>query len=191
MERAALYRRALAPVFFVSGALGVAAGGVGWFLRIVDFRAFALWWLGIATVGTFFSIMLVRRQAWQARESFWTPPARRIAQAVLPAWAAGFAGTWFLSKTPIEGSLAVALLVVGWHTAYGLALLSAGFFTPRGVWRMGMVFFGVALVMGIVEIGCGWFPEARMQHGVMAATFGLGHLLAAAWLRVTEPARRL
>jgi len=135
--------------------------------------------------------MLVRRQAWQARESFWTPPARRIAQAVLPAWAAGFAGTWFLSKTPIEGSLAVALLVVGWHTAYGLALLSAGFFTPRGVWRMGMVFFGVALVMGIVEIGWGRFPEARVQHAVMGATFGLGHLLAAAWLRVTEPARRL
>ena len=191
MERVALYRRALAPVFLASGALGLAGAAGGWFLRLADVRLFAGWWLGIAVVASILSVILVRRQAWQAREPFWTPPARRMAQAVLPALTAGLAVTWFLTQSGIPAGLAEASLVVAWHLSYGLALLTAGFFAPRGVRRLGMVFFGVALGMGLIEIGLGWMPEPRLQHGVMGATFGVVHLLAAAWLRVTEPANGL
>lgn len=191
MERAALYRRALAPVFLASGASGVAGAIAGWFLRMTDIRSFACWWLGIATLASISAVMLVRRQAWLAQEPFWTPPARRIAQSVLPALTAGIVATWLLSKATMEVGLAEASLVVTWHVTYGLALLSAGFFTPRGVRRLGMVFFGIAIGLGVIEIGLSWVPEPRLQHGIMGATFGVGHLLAAAWLRATEPANGL
>ncbi len=191
MERTALYRRALAPIFLASGGLGAAGAVAGWVLRLANARLFAGWWLGIAAVASILSVILVRRQAFAAGEPFWTPPVRRIAQAVLPALGAGLAVTWYLSRATLETNLALASLVVAWHLAYGLALQAAGFFTPRGVRRLGMGFYGVALGMGAVEIGCGWLPEPGIHHLVMGVTFGLGHLLAGAWLRVTEPTRGL
>ena len=89
MERASLYRRALAPVAIVVGVLGMAAAGLaegmGWAGQI----NFAGYWLGVAAVAGVAALLLVRRQALQAEEEFWSPPTRRVAQVMVPLLLAG------------------------------------------------------------------------------------------------------
>lgn len=194
MERAALYRRALAPVFAVCGALGIFAGMAGWFLKINQPVRFATWWVSTACFALAASMILIRRQAWKAGEPFWTPPARRLAEAMSPALLAGLTLTATISVVPMPSAMADSALVVLWHFSYGLALLSAGFFTPRGVRRLGAAYLG----MGIFLLGeAFWFPVSfpslppDIQHVLMGTSFGLGHLLAAGWLRMTAPSQRL
>ena len=66
MERSALYRRALAPIMFVVGSIGLAAAVVPCFVRIESNRAFALFWLGISLAALGASLLLVRRQVVQS-----------------------------------------------------------------------------------------------------------------------------
>ena len=47
MERAAVYRRALAPIMIFNGALGVVAATAGWILKIDSQRGFTLFWAGV------------------------------------------------------------------------------------------------------------------------------------------------
>src|SRR5438876_918680 len=109
MERSAVYRRALAPVMTFNGVLGSAAAVIGWALRnrvgetagdqmivrISDIsinspRAFIFFWACVGALAVAGSFLLVRRQALKESEPFWSPPTRRITQAMLPALVAGF-----------------------------------------------------------------------------------------------------
>ena len=90
MERSALYRRALAPIMIFNGVIGLAAAVVGWALHIGTPHAFILYWAGVAVVAMTGSFLLVRRQALKESEPFWSPPTRRVTQALLPPLAAGF-----------------------------------------------------------------------------------------------------
>src|SRR5690348_1078463 len=83
MERSAVYRRALAPIMVWNGIVGVVVGVVGWKLGVRTCRTFVEVWSGAAVVAIIGSFLLVRRQALKDAEPFWSPPTRRIAQAVL------------------------------------------------------------------------------------------------------------
>src|SRR5512146_286259 len=85
MERAALYRRALAPVMIYNGVLGLAGGGRGWGFGISAVQASMGYGAGVGVVALAGSFLLVRRQALKEAEPFWSPPTRRVAQALLPA----------------------------------------------------------------------------------------------------------
>src|SRR3974377_1661460 len=61
MERAAIYRRALARIMLFGGALGVAGGVAGMALHLESLRSFGLFWLGIAAVAVIGAFLLVRR----------------------------------------------------------------------------------------------------------------------------------
>ena len=63
MERSALYRRALAPVSLATGGLGLAAGVLGWFLKLDTSQGFVGFWLATAVVASGTSLWIVRRQA--------------------------------------------------------------------------------------------------------------------------------
>src|SRR5947208_15716788 len=89
MERSALYRRALAPIMIFTGMVGVAGGALGWFFKIDSTRGFIGNWAGAAVLALAGSFLLVRRQALKESEPFWSPPTRRITQAMLPALVAG------------------------------------------------------------------------------------------------------
>src|SRR2546421_11946153 len=89
MERSAVYRRALAPVMILNGVLGTAGSITALALEIDTPRSFILYWVCVAILGLAGSFFLVRRQALKASEPFWSPPTRRITQAMLPALAAG------------------------------------------------------------------------------------------------------
>src|SRR6266446_9145591 len=89
MERSALYRRALAPIMSFNGVLGTAAALLGWGWKIDSPRPFLLYWSGVGVLALGGSFFLVRRQALKESEPFWSPPTRRVTQAMLPPLVAG------------------------------------------------------------------------------------------------------
>ena len=89
MERAAIYRRTLAPIMLYVGAVGTIAGVGGIALGIEGLRQFGAWWLGAAVVALGGAFVVARRQCLQDGEPFWSPPTRRVTQAMAPPLAAG------------------------------------------------------------------------------------------------------
>ena len=192
MERSAVYRRALAPIMTFNGAMGAAAALGGWIFNINSPRAFILFWACVAALTMAGSFLLVRRQALKESEPFWSPPTRRITQAMLPALVAGFivsAAVWAqVASAPADLSpvLGMFWLPLSWVVLYGCAFHAAGFFMPRG-----MRIFGWAFIIG----GCGlfaagitdWPPRPYYAHGIMGSFFGVLHLAYGVYLYFTEP----
>ena len=191
MERSAIYRRALAPIMSYNGAVGTAAALAGWGLNINSPRAFILYWTCVAALAMAGSFLLVRRQALKDAEPFWSPPTRRVTQAMLPALVAGgiigsIAFLWVGSAPENLGSvLGMLWLPLAWVVLYGCAFHAAGFFMPRG-----MRLFGWGLVLG----GCGlfalgipdWAPRQVYAHGIMGFFFGVLQLAYGVYLYFTE-----
>src|SRR5204863_2383651 len=90
MERSAVYRRALAPVMALTGVLGLAAALAGFLGKIESLRAFTVYWLIVGLAAAAGALVLVRRQALKEGEPLWSPPTRRVTQALLPPSVAGF-----------------------------------------------------------------------------------------------------
>lgn len=194
MERSALYRRALAPIMILNGVAGLAAAALGWTLNLGSPQAFILFWAGVSGVAIGGSFLLVRRQALKESEPFWSPPTRRVTQALLPPLTAGLMISAVVvlraSSAPQNpGSLGGMLwLPLIWLVLYGCAFHAAGFFMPRG-----MRLFGWAFILG----GCGlfaagfpdWVRPLDYAHGVMALFFGGLHLTYGAYLYFTEQRR--
>ena len=192
MERSALYRRALAPIMIFNGVVGVAAAALGWALKVGSPPAFILYWAGVAVIATAGSFLLVRRQALKEAEPFWSPPTRRVTQALLPPLAAGFLiNTVVLlraaSLPPTFGGVPdIVWLPLSWVVLYGCAFHAAGFFMPRG-----MKVFGWAFIIG----GCALFAigepkglrPADYAHAIMGVFFGGFHLAYGVYLYFTEP----
>jgi hypothetical protein len=191
MERSAVYRRALAPVMIFNGVLGSAAAIAGWLARIEAPRAFILFWAIVGAIGLAGSFLLVRRQALRESEPFWSPPTRRIMQALLPPLSVGFFISLVLffsvdSAPPEFGNvLAMLWLPLAWLVLYGCAVHAAGFFMPRG-----MKLFGWAFIIG----GCclfaagipDWPRRVDYAHGIMGFFFGVLHLAYGVYLYFTE-----
>src|SRR5436190_11844762 len=200
MERSAVYRRALAPIMIYNGALGTAGAIIGWASHIDSPRGFILYWAGVAALALAGSLVLVRRQALKESESFWSPPTRRVTQAMLPPLIAGaiisvvvlVEFTALQRATPqnvmLPAVIAMLWLPEAWIVLYGCAFHAAGFFMPRG-----MKLFGWAFVLG----GCGLLvvgiPKAmhRLEHAhaIMGFFFGLLHLAYGSYLYFTEMSR--
>ncbi len=188
MERSALYRRALAPVMGVVGVTGLAAGAVGAALRFESSRLFAAYWAAVALVCLTEAFLLIRRQAVKALEPFWSPPTRRVAQAVAPAFFVGLAaGIVFFIVDTDERDDVLALVVI-WLALYGLAMHAAGFFMPRGIrlFAWGFILCAVAVLASMICFdGLPDLPWANPSVA-MGAFFGGGHLACGIYLYFTE-----
>ena len=210
MERSAVYRRALAPVMGLAGATGIAAGAVGAALDFTTSRQFAAYWIAVALVCLTEAFLLIRRQALKDSEPLWSPPTRRIAQAVSPAFFTGLVvgiaffivnlpdtefqhliGSHFLDEFIMnepESALAKLLIPI-WMVLYGLAMHAAGFFMPRGVriFGWGYILAGVAYFsywMCNLKHGSEFpFGNANIAMGVL---FGGGHAAYGLYLWFTE-----
>jgi hypothetical protein len=185
MERTAVYRRALAPLMQAVGWTGVAAAATAGFFKLNTARAFAGFWMVVAIVCLAEAFCLMRGQAIKENEIFWSPPTRRVVQALLPPFFAGMmAGVIFLWLEP-GGALAVWLLVPGWMALYGCALHAAGFFMPRG-FRL----FGWGLIVGGCLLGAGLClrgaPPISLANWAMGGLFGGTHLAYGFYLYFTE-----
>jgi len=194
MERSAVYRRALAPIMTFNGVVGLAAATLGWMLQVGSLRAFILFWAAVAVVGLAGSLLLVRRQALKESEPFWSPPTRRVSQAMLPPLVAGLLmsvlALWHSGPEPRSAAApsAEVWLPLCWVVLYGCALHAAGFFMPRGMKIFGWAFILAGCGLSAVDIP----PEVRSAdcaHAIMGFFFGGLHLAYGIYLYFTEQRR--
>ena len=185
MERGAIYRRALGPLMRTIGLTGLLGAGAAVLCQARTARAFAGFWMTVAAICLAEALFLVRRQALKESEAFWSPPTRRVAQALSPGFFAGLvAGLIFLLLQP-GGALAVWLLVPGWMSLYGCALHAAGFFMPRGIRLFGWGFILIGCVLGAL-LCVGGPPSIIAANWAMGALFGGAHLAYGIYLNFTE-----
>jgi hypothetical protein len=194
MERSAVYRRALAPITTFVGVVGIAAAIAGWALKIEKTEDFTIYWMAVSVVVIAGAFFLVRRQALKNSENFWSPPTRRVAQAMFPALLIGLVAgvvvvTLFAPWEPGSYDTVPSMfLIIIWTLLYGLSLLAAGFFMPRGVRLFGWGF----LIAGFILQG--WmlgnragYPAGYLPHLLMGVIFGASHLAYGIYLYFTEP----
>lgn len=185
MERSALYRRAMAPIMLVSGVLGSLGALVALRLVAVESPAeFTIYWTGVGVLTLGVALVLVRRQALKAAESFWSTPTQRVAAGLFPCFLSGLA----VAVTAVlnSGLIPVWLLACLWILHYGCALQAAGFFMQRGIKLFGALFLfgGVLLLAG--SSNCPWLRSPGTGHALMGAFFGGFHLAYGAYLYFTE-----
>lgn len=183
MERSALYRRTLAPIMLFLGVLGIAAAVIGARSRGYDkMPHFGTLWLVTAAVAVIGAFLISRRQALKQKEPFWSPPTRRVAQAVTPPLLAGMivglVATFF-------GGGEVYRLVWLWVLLYGCALHAAGFCVPRGMRTFAWFYVAAACVMVTVFT---LIPEStvRNMNWLMGFFFGVLQLVYGVGLYFTE-----
>ena len=195
MERSALYRRALAPIMTFAGLIGIAAAALGVIFQIKTQTGFVACWMSVAMVSIVGAFLLVRRQALKSVEPFWTPPARRVAQALLPSLFVGLALTLFiltasgfstLVKSGGEHAGKLFWLPGLWAVLYGCALHAAGFFTSRGLRLFGWVLIGSGLTAIFRLVGWEEMPTWKHTHLLMGFLFGFLHLGYGIYLYFTE-----
>jgi FtsH-binding integral membrane protein len=184
MERSALYRRALAPILLWCGVLGLLGATLGVLLPASTMFQFGALWLGAAVLAVAGSFLLARRQAMRDHEPFWSAPARRVAQALLPALACGCVLDVLLVLADAEEIL--ALFVVLSALFYGCALHAAGFFMVRGVKLFAWLFIagglGLLVFLSLVQPDF----ETRQAHLCMGGFFGAAHLAYGLYLHFTR-----
>jgi hypothetical protein len=189
MERSAVYRRALAPIMVWNGIVGVVTGISGWKLASQSARIFVELWSAAALLAIIGSFLLVRRQALKDSEPFWSPPTRRIAQALLPPLFIGaFLNSLVVYAALHEGvddSFIATILVVCWLWLYGCAAHGAAFFMTRGMKLFGWFFILIGCGLAITSFLNKW-PSELSPHLLMAATFGGLHLAYGIYLYLTE-----
>ncbi len=186
MERSAIYRRALAPVMLFLGAAGAVAGIAGYYLRLDSTKVFASYWLLLSLASLTGAFFMVRRQALKDDEPFWSPPTRRMFQALLPALVAGFAAGLCAMILPGQHPSLVWWLPALWMAFYGCALNAAGFFMRRGIKLFGWFFLAAGAVLAARLAVWETMPPPAAAHGVMAACFGGLHLAYGFYLYFTE-----
>ena len=191
MERSAVYRRALAPIMLSSGAIGSVAAVVPRFKPIQTNQGFTAYWMSVGVLAVAVAFLLVRRQALREREPFWSPPTRRVTQALLPPFFAGITVGLFLfffGDHVGAGAHQRWQCTSAWIILYGCALHAAGFFTPRGI-----ALFGKSLVLlGCLAIFAGYMVPGDVTlaaHYVMGGVFGVLHLSYGLYLYFTERKR--
>ncbi len=184
MERATIYRRALAPVMTFAGVVGIAAAYAGERMNIHASHAFARYWMVISTIAVAGVGVLVRRQALKDGEAFWSPPTRRVTQALLPAFSGGLlAGVVFWWK--VDGVEWTPFLPPIWVLLYGCGLHAAGFFMPRGIRLLAWMFVLGSAGSLLTILGFDLLSP-RLSHPLMGGFFGVLQLAYGLYLYLTE-----
>ena len=186
MERSAVYRRALAPIMLLAGGLGVVVAVAGLLLHLNSPRQFGALWLGTALVAVAGALLIARRQAIKDKETFWSPPTRRVALALVPPLLAGLCLGSFPMLSPLAHQELTFFSALVWIMFYGCALHAAGFFMPRGIRFFGWCFIAAAcgLFYGFLA---GFIPDDRFSaHWLMGFFFGALHLAYGGYLCLTE-----
>ncbi len=185
MERSAVYRRAMAPLMTFTGVVGLAAGVAGLLIDVSDARIFVVFWSLVALIALGGSLVLVRRQALKDQEPFWSPPTRRVAQAMVPPLLVG-ACLGGLSLGTERTVLPAGYLPILWMCLYGCALCGAGFFMVRGVKLLGWIFLVLGLAFGGASFTWPEILTVSTGNILMMGGFGGLHLAYGVYLFFTE-----
>lgn len=191
MERAGLYRRALAPVMLLVGFVGIGSAIGARYCLVNTYGGFFRWWDWTCLIAFFVALGFARQQAWRAKEPLLTPPTKRVAAALMAPYLIGLvASIPFRSIVSVrfqnpDDWFLVHYLVGFWLMLHGSALNAAGMFISLGVRRLGWVFLlaGAAVIVNTVYRV---FYQIAEPHILMGLTFGGFHLLAGIYLYFTE-----
>jgi hypothetical protein len=198
MERSAIYRRALGPNMLMLGVIGILCGIAGYYLPLAGSRRFAIYWLCVSVGALAGSYLNMRAQALRDSEDFWSPPTRRVTQALVPSLFVGAVfglataiSPWSILLIPpglLAGEPAWQLPPV-WMLLYGCAIHAAGFFMPRGfkLFGWGYIVAGALVLLFLSRLHAG--ASLRFAHLLMAIAFGGAHLAYGAYLAITERTR--
>ena len=184
MERSALYRRALAPIMLFAGFVGVLTAAVGIVFSLDHFVQFVLLWFSAAIFAVIAALLIARSQALKDKEVFWSPPTRRVTQAMLLPLSTGafFGMVSIFLQASSDFDFIMALV---WILFYGFALNAAGFFMPRGIKVFGW-FFTVCACLLICCNATGMIELKNKSHWLMGFFFGVLHLVYGVYLYLTE-----
>ena len=186
MEQASVYRRAMAPVAIVVGLIGLAATGLA---QTVDWAGpgrFAGYWLGVAFVAAMVALLLIRQQALNSKENFWSPPTRHVAQAMIPLLIAGL-GLGLLEILNQPDARDSIRLTALWIILYGGALHAAGFFMRRGIRLLGWIFVIIgSLCLCFHELEQTPWLNGKHAHLLMGWAFGANNLMYGLYLKLTS-----
>lgn len=186
MERSAIYRRALAPIMTFLGILGIVASVAGAMLQVETAIRFGLYWMMVSAVGVTGAYLLARRQAIRDKEPFWSPPTKRVTQAVLPSLFVGAViGAIFTFAMGTQTSFTWALPVT-WILLYGCALHAAGFFTPRGIRLLGWLFIMGGCSLSLSSLSVNARLAYTQSHLIMGLFFGGLQLAYGVYLHFTD-----
>lgn len=186
MERSAVYRRALAPIMLATGVLGLAGAGFGYAFRLDKPAAFAGFWMTLSLVALAGAFLLTRRQALKADEPFWSPPTRRVTQALVPPLFAGMVAGMLHLFQDEPAFLPASSLPAFWMLLYGCALQSAGFFMQRGIKLFGWMFILSGGALAAAEALESNSLSMQFEHLAMGVVFGGLHLAYGGYLYFTE-----
>jgi hypothetical protein len=172
-----------------NGVVGIAAGVLGGMLKIQSTRGFIFYWATVAILALVGSFLLVRRQALKEAEPFWSPPTRRVAQALVPALFIGSVAGLLGIICPDWDFLPAWALPAFWILLYGCALTAAGFFMHRGIKLLGWLFILCGCALMATRCHTSSSLSLADGHRVMGGVFGGLHLAYGIYLYFTEQRR--
>ena len=179
MEKATIYRTISAEAAAIGGSVAIVIlfltlGP----LQIKNSLPFLGVWIGALIFTGIANLWLLYRAALRRREAFVSPGMKLALKAMLPGLLAG--GACILVESDGGDPLTASL----WVLCYGVSLLASCHFAPKSIYWLGRAFF----LTGLLLIASGallfdWWRgtnQPAIAHGIMAATFGLFHLIYAA-----------
>jgi hypothetical protein len=173
LAKAEVYRGFRVPAVALTGVLGLFAAAIApAILAPGDGRGFVLYWVAVAALGAVVGAGTALYAYLFREDEFARRRTRQVLTQFLPCIAAGGLLTLGVSQAAPD---AVPLLPGLWAAVFGLGLVSARPYLPRGIGRVGLLYVatgGVLLARLPTELS-GW---------AVGGVFGVGHLLTAAVL---------
>ena len=186
MEQASVYRRAMAPLAIIIGIFGLIAAGLAEVFGWVGPDYFAVYWIVIANFSESAALLLIRIQALKSNEAFWSPPTRRVVNAMIPLLLAGL-GLGILEMINKPNVRTSVILAAHWMILYGGALHAAGFFMQRGIKLLGWIYIILGSFLLIFnELNVMPYLKEDNAHWLMAFAFGIINLVYGFYLKLTE-----
>lgn len=179
MERATVYRAISLPAALLGGLLALPAA---WLASSGGGSRFLLVWFTALGVTGSFNAWQLARQAKRENRPFLSSGLRLALRALAPPLLAGgiVGGQFALQGHELP-------CAATWVLCYGLALLASREFAPRSIVNLGSAFFVAGLLAFLLRASISSIGPVSPANVLMAATFGLLHLVYAAALALSTP----
>jgi hypothetical protein len=188
LERAGIYRNAAACSALVAGSLSMLIS-VGIYLnnetrfnmgRSIRARDFAALWIGVFILSVMATLVFLAREARRTGRPLFSSEFKLVRNQIAPFLLIPAAYTGWFFTTGFLGAQELNLVVV-WMAFYGLTLLSTSLFAPRSITLLGWIFVLTSLAVPVITNVIEGYISIDVPNVLMGATFGLYHLIYAAF----------
>lgn len=177
LARAEVYRGFTVPGVALVGVAGIVAAAVQ--PAFAEPESFVAYWLAVAGFGGLIGFAATAHAYFFREDEIARRKTRRVLAQFLPCLAAGALITAALAR---GGAELVAFLPGLWAVAFGLGIIAARPYLPRGIGYVGLAYLlagGVLLTRR--------FTAPDVAGWSVGGVFGVGHLLTAAVIHLDRP----